>query len=524
MISPWLRPFPEIVVWLAAAVTGICAWLATVFLRGKTRATLWSAGFVTAVIMVSGCIQCLRYPIPDLHAEWMTLPPREAFLELEVSQLEFSPAIDQEGRTRFEAGVLSSRYPTLPFSEIGEVSCLLWKPVGEAIPAEGTRLKARGVLYNRLLSPIPEVQYRHGEILEILSPDKKPEPNLRSSILERIAYTLALGAPEDSNFPNYIQSIVTGDKRYLNKYDLQQFKAAGVMHFLAISGFHLGIIALMAHTLLQIARIPRRWIGLFTVLVCSIYVWATGSPVSAQRALLMLAIFFTARFVQRKPELLSSIVTSAWIILLISPKQLLSPGYQLSFLIVTGLILHAAPMQRLLVGRVPGDPFLPRGMLPAYRKWLEPVRFYVVASFSVSWTAFWVGLPVICCYFGNAPFIAIILNTLLAPLFALVLVAGVISIGFGFLHLFVISEFINHSVWVLMSLIIRIIDTSTWFPWLLWKKEGNATVALWTVGIMLALMLGFDASRKRNRWIYAVLPLLSISSVLMQDWVASLVK
>ena len=524
MVSPWLRSFHETGLWLVATgIAGIVIWSIT-FSGRRLRTVCWSTGFVIAIVLVSGCIQCLRYPIPDLHHEWMQLPPREAFLELEVTTLEYSPTADKEGRARFRARILSSRYPTIPLEEIEEIECLLWKPLDMAAPIEGSHLTARGVLYNELLTPIPHLQYRHGTILEILSLEKARNGTLRDRLLLQITDTLQLGAPEGSNLPNYIQSIVTGDKRYLDRFDIEQFKAAGVMHFLAISGFHLGVIALMVHTVLQIMRVPNRWIGLITVVLCSVYVWITGSPVSAQRALLMLAIFFAARLVQRKPDLLSATAASAWIILLISPEQLLNAGYQLSFLIVAGLIIHAAPLQKLLAGRIGADPFLPRDFQSLLHRWVEPCRYYLVASFSVSWTAFWIGLPVVCRYFGNVPFPAIVLNTVLAPLFALVLVAGVLSVISGFLHLFVFAEFINHAVWVLLSMIVKLINVSSWFPWLSLEKEGNAVVALCTIGILLFLMLGFNPSRKRNRWIFGAVPLLSFTSVFVQDWVSHLLR
>lgn len=517
ILVPWLRFVPGWLLLSCAALLLSSAYLSILTDSKRNWSVGWSICFVVSVVLISSCIQSLRFPVPDLHGDWMSLPPREAFLDLEIQKLQFSPDEQHEGLVRFDAVVLSGDSSTIPFDSIGILRCILWKPIDIPALVEGTRLKARGVIYNHLLTPQPFLLYRNGVILEIESLGKNRESSLRDRLCMRIVQTLQLGAPAGSRLPHYIQSIITGDKRYLGYLDKQQFKAAGVMHFLAISGFHLGVIALMIHTLLQIVRFPHRWIVLVTLAVCSFYVWMTGSSVSAQRALLMLAMFFAARFVKRKPDLLAATAAAAWIVVLISPKQLLSPGYQLSFLIVTGLVTHAIPLQRLLVGRSAGDPFLSPDSIPRYRRWIESGKVYFIASFLVSWTAFWISLPVVCWYFGNAPFIAIILNTLLAPLFALALVAGVLSVMFGFFYLFAVSEFINHAIWVLLTLINRIVDLASLFPWLSWKLEGNTIVALCSVGILLILMLGFDASRKRNRWIYVMIPVLSLGSVLLQD-------
>jgi competence protein ComEC len=517
VLVPWLRFIPEIFLWSGAALFLLLTDLSIHSGHRENWSLQWSLFFVISVVLTSSCIQSLRFPIPDQSHAWMSLPPREAFLELEIQKLEFSPDAQHEGVARFDAIVLSGDSSTIPIDSIGMLRCMLWKPMDLPTLVEGARLRARGVIYNHLLSSQPFMLYRNGTILEIESMGENKEPSLRGRICTRITQTLQLGAPEGSRLPSYIQSIVTGDKRYLDYVDKEQFKTTGVMHFLAISGFHLSVIALMLYTLLQIVRFPHQWIALITLAACSFYVWMTGASVSAQRALLMLAMFFAARYVRRKPDLLAATAAAAWIVILISPKQLSSPGYQLSFLIVTGIIAHAIPLQRLLVGRSVGDPFLSLDSIPRYRRWLESCKIYFIASFSVSWTAFWISLPVVCWYFGNEPFPAIILNTLLAPLFALALVAGVLSAMFGFFYLFAVSEFINHAIWVLMTIINQLIDSVSLFPWLIWKKEGNAVVALCSVGILLFLMLGFDASRKRNRWVYGAIPVLSLGSVLLQD-------
>lgn len=484
---------------------------------------MWRICFVCAGLLISAIVQTVRFPIPQSYAEWAGLPPREIILQLEVVKVRYSPKIDQDGMVNFLGKVIGSFDSRIPFDSLGEIYCFLHKTSEMPRLQKGDKLQARGVAYNRISTTYPRIEYRNGMILKLETAKGEPVRQLRELLLDRITDTLALGAPVDSRLPSYVQSIITGDKRFLSSYDKRRFQKTGVMHFLAISGFHLSVVALLVFTVLQIIRIPQKWVALSTVCICGAYVWTTGSPVSAQRALIMLSLFFMARWVKRKPALLAATAASAWIVLLINPGELSSPGYQLSFLIVAALITHAGPMQQIRVFVSKKDPFLPVDAEVNERSWAASLKSYFMGSLSVSWTAFWISLPVVCLYFGSLPFAAILLNPLLAPLFALVLVAGLLSASFGFIHLYFVSEFLNHALWVLLSVIKWMIDAASRGHWLLVKAQGDEWVAYLSVVFLLFLLLGFDASKKSNHWVFIAIPVVSLISVFLQNMVSNTV-
>lgn len=520
LLAPFLREIPLFLIFAVALFFVLFSWL-LLEIQFRFWKPAWMICFVCAGLSISAVVQIVRFPIPKSYAQWDRLPPREIILQLEVIKVRYSPKIDQDGMVNFLGKATGAVDSLIPFDTLGEIYCYLHKASEMPRLQRGDQLQARGVAYNRMSTTHPRIEYRNGTILKLEPAKSEPVSQLRELILDHITNTLVLGAPVDSRLPSYVQSIITGDKRFLSSHDKRRFQQAGVMHFLAISGFHLSVVALLVFTVLQIVRIPQKWVALSTVCICGAYVWMTGSPVSAQRALIMLSLFFLARWVKRKPALLAATAASAWIVLLIDPGELSSPGYQLSFLIVTALITHAGPMQRTRVFASRKDPFLPVDTEANKRSWTASLKAYFLGSLSVSWTAFWISLPIVCLYFGTLPFAAILLNPLLAPLFALVLVAGLLSVSFGFIHLYFVSEFLNHALWVLLSLIKGMIDTASREHWLLVKANGDKWIAYLSVVFLLFILLGFDASKNRNRWVFIAVPAVSLISVLLQNFVSN---
>jgi ComEC/Rec2-related protein len=72
-----------------------------------------------------------------------------------------------------------------------------------------------------------------------------------------------------------------------------------------------------------------------------LYVLSTGMKASALRAFTMAAIYFAAPMAGRRPDAPSSVALAAIVLLLINPFNMTDPGFQLSFIVVCGiLIIH----------------------------------------------------------------------------------------------------------------------------------------------------------------------------------------
>ncbi|MDR3237873.1 MAG: ComEC/Rec2 family competence protein [Spirochaetia bacterium] len=128
-----------------------------------------------------------------------------------------------------------------------------------------------------------------------------------------------------------VNGLYFNDRHEIDKHTLQKFKMAGVTHVLAASGLHVGIIASLPLLLSAFFLLPGNLGRTAALLLISAYLFIAGAPVSLLRAVLMFAffIFQRAMFNERNP--FNILFWAGAVILLMSPGELYSLGFQLSF-------------------------------------------------------------------------------------------------------------------------------------------------------------------------------------------------
>jgi ComEC/Rec2-related protein len=155
-----------------------------------------------------------------------------------------------------------------------------------------------------------------------------------------------------------IGAIVLAERRGLSPVVRDAYEYLGIAHFLALSGLHLGIIALPIAKLLSISGLPKgiRDAILFSALF--FYAFVAGFPPSLLRALCLYASFMVHRALGVRVDLLRCLVIGGIALVVIDFRLMLSAGFQLSFLAVCGIALIGAPLtacvRSLLPGGVPG--------------------------------------------------------------------------------------------------------------------------------------------------------------------------
>lgn len=173
----------------------------------------------------------------------------------------------------------------------------------------------------------------------------------------------------------------------------EAFRAAGLSHALAASGFHLTV--LLGAVMLLARRLPGplRWglgfgaMGLFLLLA--------GPQPSVVRAVLMGAMAFALNECGRRSRPLAVLLVCLAAMVLCKPDWLLDVGFQLSAAATAGLILSARPLEQWLSRR-----------LPAWGA--AALAVPVAASF---WT-----IPLQLLHFGVLPIYSVPANLLAGPL------------------------------------------------------------------------------------------------------------
>jgi ComEC/Rec2-related protein len=112
---------------------------------------------------------------------------------------------------------------------------------------------------------------------------------------------------------------------------------SGVIHIFAISGLHVGMIAVTLYLLF--CWTPFRFRYILVPSLLALYVMTTGMHTSALRALLMISVWSLMKAFLYRTAPLNIVFLAASIILIINPFELFAAGFQFSFTIAFFLVL-----------------------------------------------------------------------------------------------------------------------------------------------------------------------------------------
>ena len=173
----------------------------------------------------------------------------------------------------------------------------------------------------------------------------------------------------------------------------EAFRASGLSHALAASGFHLTVLLGAVMAVGRLAPRPLRWLLAFGAM--GLFLLLAGPQPSVVRAVLMGALAFGLQEARRHPRPLGVLLVCVVLVLVVRPDWLLDVGFQLSVAATAGLLLSARPQEQGLAVWLPG--------------WLAAaVAVPLAASL---WT-----LPLQLLHFGALPLYAVPANLLVAPL------------------------------------------------------------------------------------------------------------
>lgn len=126
----------------------------------------------------------------------------------------------------------------------------------------------------------------------------------------------------------------------------EAFARSGTAHLLAISGFHVGVIAGMVLVILGRVGVRRRWAGVGAAVTAWLYVALLGFPDAATRAAIILGAVAVSRARGRPAARWGGLAAALLALVVHDPERLASPGFQLSFAGAAGLVAWAAPLTR----------------------------------------------------------------------------------------------------------------------------------------------------------------------------------
>jgi competence protein ComEC len=236
-----------------------------------------------------------------------------------------------------------------------------------------------------------------------------------------------------------VSSILLGDREKVPKHLMDGFLKTGTIHFLAISGLHVGILVISLHCLLRLFRLNTRYLAMIIILIVFFYAAITGMKPPILRAGIMVAMYYGAFIINRRWDLQNSIAAAVFIILLINPSDLFNVGFQLSVLAVLGIIYTSSRLENffwkstLLVEKLQAKE--ERNEIWFYFK------VYCRKSFCVSLGAWIAIMPIIAYCFHIVTPLTVFLNIIIFPLVWLILVGGFVVLITGLVSPILVTPF-----------------------------------------------------------------------------------
>jgi competence protein ComEC len=235
------------------------------------------------------------------------------------------------------------------------------------------------------------------------------------------------GLEKDPGAAGLIAAMLFGYRDGVGEELREDFRKTGTLHLFAVSGQNLAVVAGVLLWVLALTGVVRwRWAWL-TLPAVFLFCLATGMEASAQRAFVMISVLYLGWILGRPMDPANWLGVALLVLLLWDPVQVLDPGFQLSFLVVAGLMVFSGPWQEKLIAPGRPDPWIPRRLVGPIRSGIFRIWIPIAALVAAS-AAAWAGslIPGALLFHQILP-VALVANLAAAPLAAAVVVLAAVS-------------------------------------------------------------------------------------------------
>ncbi len=252
---------------------------------------------------------------------------------------------------------------------------------------------------------------------------------------------------QEKSIGGIAEALLIGYKHDLDKDLMQAYSNTGVVHIIAISGLHLGLIYVMLSWLMNVLPWIKK-IQILKVLIILGSLWLfsilTGSSASVLRSALMFSCILIGKTYFTQASVYNAIAASAFMLVCYNPYLLWDVGFQLSYLAVLGIVWLQRPILKLVYIK---------------NRWLHKVWSMVAVTLAAQLAAF----PLCLYYFHQFPNLFLITNLLAVPLSTVILFAEIFLMCFSWLE--VVAVFAGKIIYFLIGLMNRIIVYCNSLSW-----------------------------------------------------------
>ncbi|MEY3200951.1 MAG: hypothetical protein RIR70_501 [Pseudomonadota bacterium] len=286
---------------------------------------------------------------------------------------------------------------------------------------------------------------------------------LRERTRDRIIRVLG-----EADFTGVVVALVVGDQRAIEQEFWTVFNRTGITHLMAISGFHITMIAALIGALAGFVwrRVPGLALRLpaqkFAIvagwLAALLYCLIAGLGVPAQRTLCMLTVAALAFWFDRQVSASRVLCIALFVVLVGSPTAVMSAGFWLSFCAVAVLMFACG------------------GALRPGQWWREALKSQWAVTIGL--------LPILLALFGQFSLVSPLANALAIPVVSLVVTP--LALAGAFLPIDALLT-LSHAV---LAALMMPIEYLADLPWAVWSSHASPMwVVLLAMGGVLVLLM-----------------------------------
>lgn len=238
-----------------------------------------------------------------------------------------------------------------------------------------------------------------------VKPVDKAFHHIRQKILSIIRRNI-----KNKQHAGFAEAILIGYREDLDKNLLTAYTNTGVVHIIAISGLHLGVIFMLIDLLVRTLAGKKRsaFAGLFISLPL---LWAfavlTGSSASVIRSTMMFSLLIIGNAMGKKNSGMNSLLGSAVILLMWNPDILFDIGFQLSYAAVASILLFDQQIKKSI-----------------YLK--NKIALYFWSMISITLAAQVLTTPLVIAHFHRFPTLFLFTNLVAVPLSSIILMMEIL--------------------------------------------------------------------------------------------------
>jgi competence protein ComEC len=278
---------------------------------------------------------------------------------------------------------------------------------------------------------------------------------LKRIIREKTTCALLDNPSTENPSEGLLQALLLGYRGNVDNETYEAFKKTGLLHFISLSGMHLGILIGIIWWLSKTAGLmkPRR--AIICIIAIAIFLLIVPPRAPTVRAAIIGWVFCASFLFHRNFNSLNTLSLAAMILLLIRPTQLFEAGWQLSFASVLGLLLFCERIHFFLYERIFGLSWLAK--TPKTRPFFRIIpRYgpYLLRLLSTGFAAWLSGAGILLYHFYTINPLTSIWTVIVFPLVVLILTIGYLKM--------IISFLLPMTAWVLGMIVTGLAHCLIW--------------------------------------------------------------